>query len=266
MSSSKLISIGPVAGSVPLDNTPFSVRSDNVQNAFEELRKQTVYEPEYITAILNNNAALTADSSTLQFITGAGLNSSVSFPNATTLSNGQSYIIANEGSAFVSIKNFNGDSLFELLADSLGFFYLQNNSTSSGVWVGFSVSGFATGILSFSNTSSVEFSTTSSTDVIITGFSITPVAGRYAVWYNARSSSSNGSAINTWTIYKDGVAVTDSLRSSRVGSNNADFVASTQSVISVNGMQAIDVRIRRTGGTIFVYDRTLTLIRLGPEI
>lgn len=254
-----------VSRSTPFDNILTSIRADNAQNVFEELRKQTVYDPEYITTVLNTNFPLTSASSTLQFITGTALNSTVSFPNATTLFEGQLYIIANESTAAVKIDNFSGTELFELLANSLGFFFLQDNGTADGVWIGFSVSGFATGILSYNITDSTPFSTTSSTDVLITGFTVTPVAGRYAVWYNARTASSNGSAINTWTVYKDGVAVSDSSRNARAGSNNADFTASTQTVFSVNGSQAVDVRVRRTGGTITVYDRTLTLIRLGPE-
>jgi hypothetical protein len=259
------ISFSQICRSTPFDNILTSIRGNNAQEVFEELRKQTVYDPEFITTAASTNFPLTSASSTLQFVTGSALNSTVSFPTATSLFKGQLYIIANESSASVSVKNFGGIDLFELLSDSLGFFFLQDNSTSNGVWVGFSVSGFATGILSYNITDTLTFSTTSSTDVVITGFTVTPVAGRYAVWYNARTNSSNGSAINFWTVYKGGLSVVDSSRNARAGSNNADFTASTQTVISVNGSQAVDVRVRRTGGTINVYDRTLTLIRLGPE-
>jgi hypothetical protein len=256
----------PVAAQIPFDILNTSLRKENLQEISEELRKQTVYDPEHTVTTLDGELNLDNTSSTLHFFTGTGLNFHINLPNATTLFEGQSYILVNESTASISIRDTADVEIFELLAESIAILFLQDNSTSAGVWVGYIVSGFATGILSYNITNSIDFSTTSSTDALITGFTVTPVAGRYAVWFNARMQSSQGAATNNWRVYKDGVGVSDSDRGARFGAANTDFPCSTQTVISINGSQAVDVRVRRTGGTLTVYDRTITLIRLGPEV
>lgn len=259
------VTMSPVARQVPFNILNTSLRKENLQEIVEELRKQTVYDPQHTVTTASGDLNLDTNSSTMQFLTGSAVGFEINLPNATNLFEGQSYILANESTASVSIKDNTGTQVFELLADSIAIVFLQNNATPAGVWVGYVVSGFATGILSYNVTSSILFTTTSTTDVVITGFTVTPVAGRYAVWFNARMQSSNGSAINRWTVYRQGVAVTDSLRGSRFGASATDTTASTQTVVSVNGSESVDVRVRRDGGTLSVFDRTITLIRLGPE-
>jgi hypothetical protein len=250
----------------PFDIVNTSLRKENAQEVFEELRKQTVYDPEHTVTTLNGDLNLTNASSTLHFLTGTATGFDINLPDATTLFEGQTYILVNESTAGISIKDNSGTQIFELLAESIAIVFLQDNATSAGFWVGYVVSGFATGILSYNVTSSTLFTTTSSTDVLITSFEVTPVAGRYAVWFNARMQSSSASATNNWRIYKDGTGITDSDRGARFGAASTDFPCSTQSVFSVNGSQSVDVRVRRTGGTLSVFDRTITLIRLGPEV
>jgi hypothetical protein len=254
------------ARGTPFDIVGNSLRKENLQEVAEELRKQTVYDPEHTVTSASGDLNLSTTSSTLHFLTGSALGFDINLPNATTLFEGQSYILVNESTSSVSIKDSAGTQIFELLAESIAIVFLQDNATSAGLWVGYVVSGFATGILSYNVTSSTLFTTTSATDVVITGFTVTPVAGRYAVWFNARMQSSSASATNNWRIYKDGVGVADSDRGARFGAASTDFPCSTQTVISVNGSQAVDVRVRRTGGTLSVFDRTVTLIRLGPEV
>jgi len=255
-----------VASSVPFRNSGTSLREKTVQNILQELRSQTVYDPQYTTTVLNGSTLLDSTSSTMQFVTGTNTGHFFQLPDATTLFNGQSYIISNESTATLHIKDFTSNDLFEVLADSIAVIFLQNNGTSSGLWVGYVVSGFATGILSYNVTSSILFTTTSLTDTLITGFTVTPVAGRYAIWFNARMQSSSASATNNWVIYKNGLIIADSDRGARFGASSTDFGCSTQTVASVNGSEAIDIRVRRTNGTLSVYDRSVTLIRLGPEI
>jgi hypothetical protein len=255
----------PVAGEIPFDTINNSLRKGNLQEVAEELRKQTVHDPEHAITTLNGVLNLTNVSSTLQFITGSATGFDVNLPNATTLFEGQTYILVNESTSGISIKDNAGTQVFELLAESIAIIFLHDNAYSAGLWVGYVVSGFATGILSYNITSSTTFTTTSSTDAVITDFIVTPVAGRYAIWFNARMQSSSASATNNWRIYKGGVGIPDSDRGARFGSASTDFPCSTQTVLSVNGSQEIDVRVRRTGGTLSVFDRTTTLIRLGPE-
>lgn len=252
------------AQTTPLDNLLFSIKADNVQDALQELRKQTVYEPEYTTTSANTTYNLTNNSSTLQIYTGTALNSNIRLPNATTISNGCNFIIANKSSATIGILNNSSSSLAELLADSIAVYFLQSNSTSDGVWVGYIVSGFATGILSYNLITNTAFTTNSTTFVPITGFSVTPVSGTYAVWYNASILYTTTPIAHYWAFFREGVIVEDSEREQITSRSNQVMVDTTQSVISFNGTQSLDVRVRRgTSGQITVNRRSLTLIRLG---
>jgi len=111
-------------------------------------------------------------------------------------------------------------------------------------------------------TGTVTFTTTSLTDTILTGMTSTPAAGTYLVMFSAATSCSTGTAIYTYTIYVNGVAVADTVRSYGKVGNNGQISAHTQTIVAVPGGQAIDIRVNTTSGTLSVYQRSLILVRL----
>lgn len=252
------------ARGTPFDNSNTSIRSVTMQEVVEEMRKQTVHDPEYTTTTLNGFLNLSTTNSTLHFISGTATGFTVKLPNATQLFKGQVYVIANESSASVDVEDFDGNFLFEILADSVATIFLQGNSTSAGIWVGYTVSGFATGILSYNIVSQTTFSTASSTDVLITGFTVTPVAGTYGVWYSADIEIVTNNRIADCTIYRAGVAIADTNREMQGTSSKFQTSQQTIGIVSVNGSQSVDVRVASSGGTINIGNRSLLLIRLGP--
>lgn len=255
----------PVSRSVPFDSTNTSIRSDEMQAVVEELRAQTVYDPESTATTLNGTLTLSSASRTLHFITGTQTGFKVDLPNATTLFNGQSYVVDNESTASINIRDTGGNSLFEVLADSIAVVFLQSNSTANGVWTGYVVSGFATGILSYNLISSTTFTTVSTTFVPITGYTVTPVAGTYAIWFNAGIVYTTTPIYHYWALFRAGVIIADSEREQQTSRSNQGMVDTTQTVAQFNGSEALDVRYRRgTSGSINVNERSLTLIRLGP--
>lgn len=122
----------------------------------------------------------------------------------------------------------------------------------------------ASGILNYNVVSSAAFSTSSTTDVVITGLTVTPQSGTYAVFFNSDATVTQNNANITHTIYKAGAAVTDSIRRTQSVSANFIFQQSSISIVQFNGSQACDVRVKTSQGTLTVNGRTLVLVRLGP--
>lgn len=224
------------------------------------------YLPVSTVTSLNGTLSLSVNSVCLNFLTGTAAGYSVQLPNATTLLSGRCFIIVNTTSQIVNIKDGSGVTLFQLSQNSIGYLYLQLNTNAAGAWTYYQVlaSSTASGIINYNLTSTTPFSTTSTTDVLITAFTLTPQAGTYAVWYNASVLHTTTPIPHYWSLYKAGVKVTDSERQQDTAHSNQVMVDTTMAIINVNGSQAIDVRVRRgTTGTLTVNARSLLLIRLG---
>jgi len=111
--------------------------------------------------------------------------------------------------------------------------------------------------------SSTTFSTASSSDTLITGFTVTPQAGTYAIDYSSAIKISTNNALAYCTIYKDGSPIVDSVRYTTASGSNFNTMLSTQTIARFDGTEACDVRVKQTSGTNYVYDRSIKLIRLG---
>lgn len=123
----------------------------------------------------------------------------------------------------------------------------------------------AGGISNYNIVSSTAFTTSSQTDVVITGLTVTPASGTYAVWYNAESFYTTTPKSHWWSVYKAGAQIADSLRFQDTAHSNQNMADSTMTIVQVNGSQAIDVRVRcDTSGSLTVNQRSLLFIRLGP--
>lgn len=105
--------------------------------------------------------------------------------------------------------------------------------------------------------------TTSVTDVLMVGMTLTPAAGTYLVlWSGSIVNSANG-AERTWiSYYVGGSQVTATERS--IGTAGGAYSASSvQAAVTVNGSQAIELRWRVAGGTSTVRSRRLTILKIG---
>jgi hypothetical protein len=268
-----------VASSTPFDNSVGDgYLGTDVQSVLQELRDYTVYDSQTTATTLNGTLTLLspvaggqdggngATSTTLQYITGTATGFSVEMPSATTLSDGAYYEIANTSSQAITVKDGSGATLFTLDSNSIGFLNLQLNTTTAGAWVWWANStNVADGIISYNITSTTAFTTTSATDVIITGFTITPVAGTYAVFVNGSWTNQGGpGTIQTSTIYNNGAAVADSVRPSSPIQSLDPSIMATQTITQVTGGQAIAVYVKTSSNSLTVNQRSMVLIRLGP--
>jgi len=200
-----------------------------------------------------------------QYFTGATAGQIVQLPNATTLAIGQRYEFFNMSSQTIQVKDGSGANLFTLSQSSIAYITLQTNGSSSGGWIAWQVyiSSTASGILNYELISTTTFTTGSTTDVAITGFSVTPQSGRYALWYSGQSFLTTTPKTHWWSFYKGGSQITDSERSQDTAHSSQKMNDSTQTIESFNGTDVIDVRVRTQNGSMSIYQRSLILIRLG---
>src|SRR5665213_1403305 len=199
-----------VASSVPFDNTTGDgFIGSNVQSALQELRNYTIYDSNTTATTTNGTLILSSPtdggdialSKSLQFLTGSATGYSVQLPDAMALSLSAYYQIINKGSHPVVINDGSCSLLFNLGQNSIGYAYLQLNGTIAGIWIYHQISTNNVGILpNYSITSSVPFTTSASSDTLITGMTTTPQAGTYAIWYSASSAASGGGSTLTTSI------------------------------------------------------------------
>lgn len=122
----------------------------------------------------------------------------------------------------------------------------------------------AGGIVNYNVISSTNFSSSAAADTLITGMTVTPAAGTYAVFFNAENTAAGSGAALWVTVYKAGSAIADSLRKAASPAGTHEFSTSTQTIVQFNGSQTCDIRINPNGNSMTVNQRSLLLIRLGP--
>jgi len=216
-------------------------------------------------ATVAGTLTLTATSDMVQYFTGATAGQIVQLPNATTLIPGHRYEFYNQSSQPITVQDGSGATLFTVSQTSIAYIILQTNGTAAGGWIAWQVfvSSQASGILNYQLISTTAFSTGSTSDVLITGFTLTPSAGTYAVWFNGSSYLTTTPKKHWWSIYKGGTQIADSERAQDTAHSNQTMMDSTQTVAAFDGTQACDVRIRTTNGTLTMNARSLLLIRMG---
>jgi len=273
------VSSTQVASSTPFDNSVGDgYLGTDVQSALQEVRDYTIYDSQTTATTANGTLTLLSPvaggqdggngstSTTLQFITGTATGFSVVMPSASTLSIGAHYKIDNLSTQIITVKDGSGATLFTLDPQAVGELTLQLNGSTAGSWVWWiQLLNVADGIASYNVISSTAFSTTSTTDVVITGFTVTPIAGTYAIWVNGTWTPTAGPGnIETVSLYKAGAVITDSVRGISPVQSLDPALMCTQTITQVSGSQTIDVRVRSSNGqNLTVNSRSLLLIRLG---
>lgn len=240
-----------------------------LNNSIESVNKIdkriAVTVPTYTTAIQGGTLELDNESTSVHFITGTVSNFSVKFPNATTLHNGVNYEIYNRTNSPITLK-YQDDSLIGILSpESVSSLILQDNSTVNGMYSPFSVEvNQASGISNYNATSSSIFSTTSDIYTVIDQFSITPAAGKYAIWFSCSATSSTNNANNFVVLSKNGTIIQESERRAQSVSSNFVLQLQTLAIIDFDGTEELTASVKVTSGTLTITDRTGVAIRLGP--
>lgn len=112
--------------------------------------------------------------------------------------------------------------------------------------------------------SSTAFITTSVTAVLITGMTLTPVAGTYFIAASCSVTQAVNNTTATITLYKAGAAIANSARTATTFNASGMLNLSTQTIITANGTDVFQLRANTSaGGTTTVGARGLTMIRIG---
>jgi hypothetical protein len=86
-----------------------------------------------------------------------------------------------------------------------------------------------------------------------------PESGTYIVNFSSSAKLSLQNNTYEYAIFKAGIIVQQSNRILFPNNNNNIQLISTQSTISVNGSESINIKYKTTGGTFTVYERNLIL-------
>lgn len=259
------ISSTQVASSTPFDNTTGKgfVGSDT-QTALEELRDHTIYDQRTQSTTAAGTLTLTSTDVNLQYLTGTAVGYNVQLPSASTLSLSSFYQIINTSTQTIQIKDGSGANLFVLGQNSIGFLYLQLNGTAAGSWIWWQTSyNVASGIIEYNVISSTSFATSANVDTLITGMTVTPQAGTYAIWFNSQNTATGSGQQLDCTIYKGASALADSKRSNLSTAGTHIFQNSTMTVAQFDGSTACTIEVNANGNSITVNQRSMLLIRLG---
>lgn len=118
-------------------------------------------------------------------------------------------------------------------------------------------------------TATSNATTTSGTDVLMTGMTTTPIAGTYFVMFSAVVQQAGAGQSVTVSIYSNAVQDTASIRDfapfdgGTLSAGSASCVCTTQGVYTVNGSQVIQIEWHVSGSTGTVFQRNLTLLKIG---
>lgn len=243
--------------------TAYLAETRTVKEALVELRARTITVPQSTASTVSGTLTLTVSSNTFQRITGTATGYSVRLPNATTLQVGQVFQIFNKSSQNVTVRDSTTASLFVLNAFDFSTVRLEANATAAGSWIINITSSAATGILSYFVTSGTTFSTSSSSDTIITGFSVTPGSGVYALFLSADINIGSNNRIADCVAYVGGTANENTRRKLQGAGNNYRGTITSIGQVTVNGAQSVDIRVNISSGSVDIRQRSLILIRVG---
>jgi hypothetical protein len=225
---------------------------------------QSILIPRQLTATNNGSVNLLGTDKAVVYVTGTATGYSLVLPDSTTLQLGTYFEIYNENTLAITIKNNSGTTLFTINASSVAKITLQVSGTQNGTWSIWSLeTEVASGISNVNVTSTTGFPITSTTDVIVTDMTLTPIAGTYLLIFNSSNSSTNNNALNYVSLYKDAVQIAGSERVTQSVASNFVFQTSTTAVTTFNGVQQLRLYGRVSTGTFTINARTLIALRLG---
>jgi len=118
-------------------------------------------------------------------------------------------------------------------------------------------------------TSTTNATTTSTSDVLMTSMTTTPIAGTYFVIFTGVVQQAGAGQSVTVSIYVNGVIDSASVvdfapfDGGTLSATSASCVCTTQGVYTVNGSQSIAIQWHVSGSTATVFQRKMTLLKIG---
>lgn len=254
----------PAGATTPVERMRISQNGlVRVVDAFQSFRRIFDYQTQ---ATANTTTTLTSASAGNVIFTGTTAGQIVRLPDATTLVVGAYYEIRNNASVTIAVQDNAGGALDTIPAGTgNSICYLLANGTAAGTWM------VRTRFEPYYNTaiSTTNMALASTTDVLVTGMTITPPAGIYHVSFNSSINMGTANATYGCAIYVGGTINNESNRALRVGTSSlgtftpGTLAFTTGGIVTVDGTQAIEIRARRSTGTTTIQNRTMVITRVG---
>ncbi len=141
----------------------------------------------------------------------------------------------------------------------------------AGIALGQGVAIYATNppVQYFEVSSSSNATTTSGTDAVLTGMTLTPAAGTYLVLFTGTTTSNQAGAAITESFYIGGVQRADSVRKispfdgGTLSATSARGDVSISGIVTFDGLTSISVEWSTSGGTATAGPRTFSAVQIG---
>jgi hypothetical protein len=219
-----------------------------------------------VATTLNGTLNMSVTSDFVQSFTGTALGFSVVLPDATTLTRGWKFEIWNTSNVTITLKYFGGATFITMTPNSFHILTLQDASTTAGEWLRFTATagGTATGIAHYNIVSSTPYTlSTGTNDVLITGMSLTPSSGEWAIWYDGSIQIVGNNTTVRTSIYAGATIITDSLRTIASSVSTFNTTHQTKTTWVFDGATTCEARVARSSNNLTVTGRSIILIRLG---
>lgn len=158
------------------------------------------------------------------------------------------------GQAQGDILYFNGTSWVRLAPGTAGQVLQTNGAGANPSWT------FSPAVTPINVATATT--TTSATDVLMSGMTTTPAAGNYMVWFSGDVSNGTNNTDVYTSIYVGGTQVSGSERYYRRGNQTISNSFASMARVTVNGAQAIEGRWRTSGGTASCLNRQLYFMQV----
>lgn len=106
-----------------------------------------------------------------------------------------------------------------------------------------------------------SFVTNSGTYVLVTGLTSTPAAGTYLVMSNINAQFDSNNRIGSIMLYVDNSPILSSKRDVNFFDQSRQGVLISQTLVVLNGSQAINTRVRVSGGQLTSVEKSMILVR-----
>lgn len=213
--------------------------------------------------VSNSTLTLTISDTTVYYFTGTTTGQIVRLPVATTLQAGHVFEIWNSSTTSITVQDSTGAVIFTVFPSYYSELQLLNAATAAGVWgIQSTGVGTASGILNYKVTATAAF-TPGTTLTPVTGMTVTPLPGTYAIWFSASTRIVTNNVQTSIFLYNGASAVTDATRLVQNSVSTFSTILTTQTTATFNGTDSCTVQTSRTGGTLTMTGRSLILIRLG---
>jgi hypothetical protein len=124
-------------------------------------------------------------------------------------------------------------------------------------------SSVSVGLKNYNVVTVVPFMSSAAVDTPVTGFSVTPVSGTYALFASVQSTAGGGGQSLDLSIGKAGTVIADSKRTIVSPSGLHISSLTTFTISQFNGSQLAQVYINPNGAANTITNRSFLLLRLG---